>query len=121
MTTPSRPKSLALLTGPATLDHTFIMLRSVFGRCMGISAVVCVLLMFLFPLPYGNFQSTHGPVTALRCMRALLLLIFSIVSAALQILAPPAPVAFSKPGRFCNGPGQCWSFDFDQRGTSLRC
>src|SRR5579864_838454 len=49
-----------LLTRPATLDHTFFMLTSLFGRCIGVSTVVCVLLLFFFPLAHGNFQSTHG-------------------------------------------------------------
>jgi len=60
---------------------------SLFGRCIGASTVVCVLLMFFFPLPHGNFQSTHGPTTALRARRGVLTLVFSILNAALQILA----------------------------------
>src|SRR5215469_12417109 len=97
------------------------MLTSLFGRCMSVSAVVCVLLMFLFPLPYGNFQSTHGPVTALRSTRAFLLLLFSMMSAALRILARLASVTLSQFGRFLwKNLGQGWSFDPDLC-TNLRC
>lgn len=89
---------------------------------MSVSAVVCVLLMFFFPLPQGNFQSTHGPVTALRSMRALLLLVFSMMSAALQILMRVIPIASSASGQsFHSGIGQCWSFDLDRCGSTLRC
>lgn len=89
---------------------------------MSVSAVVCVLLMFLFPLPYGNFQSTHGPVTALRSMRALFLLVFSMMSAALRFLAYPLPVTSLQSGlasgnRFEHG----WSFDSGPGSSTLRC
>jgi hypothetical protein len=67
------------------------MLTSLFGRCIGLWTVVCVLLLFFFPLAHGNFQSTHGPVTALRSKRSLLLLFFSIMLAALQVLAISIP------------------------------
>lgn len=106
---------------PATLDHTFGMLTSLFGRCMSVSAVVCVLLMFLFPLPYGNFQSTHGPVTALRSMRAFLLLLFSVMSAAFQILTRLAPIILSKSGRFLWNLGHGWRLDPCRCSSSLRC
>lgn len=62
------------------------MLTSLFGRCIGFSAIVCVLLLFFFPLAQGNFQSTHGPVTALRSKRSFMLLVFSMMRAALQVL-----------------------------------
>ena len=66
------------------------MLTSLFGRCIGISAAVCVLLMFLFPLPQGNFQSTHGPTTALRSKRAFLVLVFTMIKAAISALLWPS-------------------------------
>jgi hypothetical protein len=65
------------------------MLTSLSGRCIGVFAAVCVLLMFLFPLPQGNFQSTHGPTTALRSQRASLVLVFTIITAALTALFWP--------------------------------
>lgn len=63
------------------------MLASLFGRCIGLSAVVCVLLLFFFPLPHGNFQSTHGPVTDLRSRRTFLMLAFSILRACFRLFA----------------------------------
>lgn len=63
------------------------MLTSLFGRCIGFSAIVCVLLLFFFPLAQGNFQSTHGPVTALRSKRSFIMLVFSMMRAALQVFA----------------------------------
>lgn len=63
------------------------MLMSLLGRCIGLSTLLCVLLLFFFPLAHGNFQSTHGPVTALRAKRNSVLLVFSIILAALQAFA----------------------------------
>lgn len=89
---------------------------------MSVSAVVCVLLMFFFPLPQGNFQSTHGPVTALRSMRALLMLLFSMMSAALQILARCIPIALPVSGQsLWNRAGQSGHFDLSRCGSTLRC
>jgi hypothetical protein len=73
------------------------MLTSLFGRCIGLGTVVCVLLLFFFPLAQGNFQSTHGPVTALRSKRNVLVILFSMMLAALRILAHRIP-AFSSCG-----------------------
>lgn len=80
---------------------------------MSVSAVVCVLLMFFFPLPQGNFQSTHGPVTALRSLRAFLLLVFSIMAAALQSLAVLISNTLLKSGHFL------WSCTLQPPGCNL--
>jgi hypothetical protein len=69
------------------------MLTSLFGRCIGLSAVVCVLLLFFFPLAHGNFQSTHGPTTALRSKRSFLVLVYSLTSAALRVFAMLIPAS----------------------------
>ncbi len=69
------------------------MLTSLFGRCIGASAVICVLLLFFFPLAQGNFQSTHGPVTAFRSKRNFLVLLFLMARAARLILAGRPPIA----------------------------
>jgi hypothetical protein len=76
-----------LLENPATLDHTsIIMLRSLSGRCLGILSVVCVLALFFFPLAHGSFQATHGPTTTFRAKWAFLILLFTILMAALRVL-----------------------------------
>lgn len=67
------------------------MLTSQFGRCIGLFAVLCVLLLFLFPLVSGPFPVTHGPATALRARRFSLLLLFGIIAAALQIFTLNLP------------------------------
>jgi hypothetical protein len=63
------------------------MLMSLLARYIGLSTLLCVLLLFFFPLAHGNFQATHGPITALRSKRSLALLFLSIMLAALQVLA----------------------------------
>jgi hypothetical protein len=57
------------------------------GRWIGVGAAICVLLLFLFPLVNGSFQATHGPTTAFRARRAFLVLIFSIIHAAMWVAA----------------------------------
>jgi hypothetical protein len=54
---------------------------------------VCVLLLFLFPLVQGPFQATHGPNTAFRARRALILLVLSIIRCGMTVfgkLSAPA-------------------------------
>lgn len=67
------------------------MLRTLGGRCIGALAVVCVLLLFFFPLMMGPFPATHGPVTALRAWRYFLMLLVSVVSPALYVFATRRP------------------------------
>jgi hypothetical protein len=98
------------------------MLTSLFGRCIGLSIVVCVLLLFFFPLAQGNFASTHGPVTALRSKRSLLLLVWSIVQAALLVLAIRIPCApFQRCYRFSTVSDQPELSGLDAYSSVLRC
>jgi len=46
---------------------------------------VCVLLLFLFPLVQGPFQATHGPNTAFRARRALIILVLSIMRCGMSV------------------------------------
>ena len=55
-------------------------------RCVGILSVACVLALALFPLAHGPFQATHGSTTALRAKRAFLVLLMSIMAAALRVI-----------------------------------
>jgi hypothetical protein len=68
------------------------MLTSLSGRCICIFAVVCVLLLFFFPLISGPFPATHGPAIALRAWRYFLALLFSIISASLYSFTALLPV-----------------------------
>jgi hypothetical protein len=63
------------------------MFGSLSGRCLGILFVVCVLALFFFPLAHGSFQATHGPTTTFRARWAFLILLFTILTAALRVLA----------------------------------
>ena len=64
------------------------MLTSFSGRCIGSFAMVCVLLLFFFPLVHGPFQATHGPTTAFRARRSFQAVALSIVDAARALLGP---------------------------------
>jgi hypothetical protein len=98
------------------------MLASLFGRCIGLSAVVCVLLLFFFPLAHGNFQSTHGPTTELRSKRAFLMLVFSIILAGLQIFAFLVHSLLLSSGRFwLNRTTRADLGEFRLSGAILRC
>ena len=61
-------------------------------RCIGVFALICVLALFFFPLVQGPFQATHGPTTALRSKRAFLILLLTIIMAALQLVAVLFPI-----------------------------
>jgi hypothetical protein len=74
-----------VLTKPATLNHTAAMLVSLVGRWMVPWVAVCVLLLFLFPLVQGPFQATHGPNTAFRARRALIILVLSIIRCGMSV------------------------------------
>lgn len=73
------------LDHPATLNHTFPMFTSQFGRCIGIFSAVAVLLLFFFPLVTGPFPATHGPATIFRLKWAVLMLLLSMVIAAFRV------------------------------------
>lgn len=51
-------------------------------RCVGLCAVLCVLLLFFFPLLQGPFQATHGPTTDFRATQASASLFLMIVLAS---------------------------------------
>jgi len=74
-----------VLTRAATLNHTAAMLGSLVGRWMVSWVAVCVLLLFLFPLVQGPFQATHGPNTAFRARRALIILVLSIIRCGMSV------------------------------------
>jgi hypothetical protein len=76
-----------VLTRAATLNHTAAMLVSLAGRWMVSWVAVCVLLLFLFPLVQGPFQATHGPNTAFRARRALIILVLSIIRCGMSVFA----------------------------------
>ena len=56
-------------------------------RCeLAVVAVLCVLMIFLFPSMQGSYSMVHGPVTALLAARAAVRLRMAIVQGALKSL-----------------------------------
>ena len=56
-------------------------------RCeLAVLAVLCVLMIFLFPSMQGSYSMVHGPVTALLAARAAARLRTAIVQGALNYL-----------------------------------
>jgi hypothetical protein len=51
------------------------------GYELALVAMLCTLAIFLFPAVSGPYPIVHGPVTALRAMRAWLLLLISLTLA----------------------------------------
>lgn len=47
-------------------------------RIVGLFATLTVVLLAFWPAPFGSFPATHGPVTALRVLSDVLLLLFVI-------------------------------------------
>jgi len=50
---------------------------------VAIMACVCVASLALVPIGAGPYTAVHGPITALRAQRAILLLVFSVTSVLL--------------------------------------
>jgi len=51
------------------------MLRHRLGCQFALLAIICTLGIFLFPAASGPYPSVHGPASALRAMRAWMLLL----------------------------------------------
>lgn len=56
------------------------------GRLLAILAILGTMALLFYPLAYGPYSSTHGPVTVLRAMRDSLLLRISMIAAALALV-----------------------------------
>ena len=57
------------------------------GCEIAVLTVICVLMIFFFPVMQGPYSVLHGPVTALRAARAGVHLRLAIVRATLSSLA----------------------------------
>ena len=91
------------------------------GCEIAVLTVICVLMIFLFPLMQGPYSVLHGPVTALRAARAGVHLRLAIVQAALSSLGghPISPlVALS---RMSFSKAEFQSISFLESGTVFRC
>ncbi len=62
---------------------------------------IFVLVLLLFPAAHGSFVATHGPVTALRALRAATAVFFAIASLHILLMiraaARHAAVPFASP------------------------
>lgn len=69
-------------------------------RAAAALAVVFVVLVFLFPAGHGPYPTTHGPVTALRALRAAVLMLLAMASVAstLNSIVPRLAAAFAPHG-----------------------
>jgi hypothetical protein len=61
-----------------------MMLRHL-GYELALVAIVCTLAIFLFPAVSGPYPIVHGPATALRAMRAWLLLLIALTLALVAL------------------------------------
>ena len=52
------------------------------GKVSAILLMLGVLLIFFCPLPTGSFQATHGPTTAMRSLRAALMILLAMAAVA---------------------------------------
>jgi hypothetical protein len=60
------------------------MLSGRIGSELAVMALLCVLIIFLFPAMQGPYSVVHGPVTALLAARAAVRLRIAIVQGALN-------------------------------------
>jgi hypothetical protein len=50
---------------------------------LALISILCVISIFLFPIPQGPYCAIHGPVTALQSVRSAVRLRLAMVAAAL--------------------------------------
>ena len=53
-----------------------------FAIALVTAMVFCTVLLLICPVAWGPYSATHGPVTALRAMRSVATLMFSMLLAA---------------------------------------
>ena len=88
------------------------------GSELAVMAVLCVLMIFLFPAMQGPYSVVHGPVTALLAARAAVRLRIAIVQGALNsvgnyLVSPLSGMSLS--------PAEFQSISLPEYNTILRC
>jgi hypothetical protein len=81
---------------------------------------VCVLLLFLFPVVQGPFQATHGPNTAFRARRALIILVLSIIHGGMSVFGKLSASASACTSAMLHRFIECLQPDFPD-SMILRC
>jgi hypothetical protein len=61
------------------------MTRCHLGYELAVVAMLCTLAIFFFPAVNGPYPTVHGPATALRAMRAWLLLLIALTLAMIGL------------------------------------
>jgi hypothetical protein len=97
------------------------MLSGRHGCEIAVLTVICVLMIFLFPLMHGPYSVLHGPVTALRAARAGVHLRLAIVQAALSSLANCLISALSIFAPFSLLKAELQSVSLPKCNTVFRC
>jgi hypothetical protein len=88
------------------------------GSELAVMAVLCVLMIFLFPAMQGPYSVVNGPVTALLAARAAVRLRIAIVQGALNsvgnyLVSPLSGMSLS--------PAEFQSISLPEYNTILRC
>src|SRR5580693_7060810 len=92
------------------------------ARCnLAVLAVLCVLMVFLFPAVQGPYSVVHGPATALQAARAAVRLRVAIAQAALGSVSnyPISPLVFMT--WMSPSQAELRSVGFSGYDTILRC
>jgi|GEM_PF-3600801 hypothetical protein len=98
-----------------------LMLSGRHGCEIAVLTVICVLMIFLFPLMHGPYSVLHGPVTALRAARAAVHLRLAIVQAALSSLANSLISALMVFAQFSFSKTELQSVILPECNTVFRC
>lgn len=91
------------------------------GCEIAVVTVMCVLMIFFFPVMQGPYSVLHGPVTALRAARAAVNLRLAIVQAALSSLASCLISALAIFARFSLSMAGLQSVSLPEFNTVFRC
>ena len=97
------------------------MISSRHGCEIAVLTVICVLVIFFFPLMQGPYPVLHGPVTALRAARAAVHLRLAIVRAALSSLASCLIPALAICTQFSLSTAEFQTVSLPECNTVFRC
>jgi len=88
---------------------------------LAVMAVLCVLMIFLFPSVQGSYSMVHGPVTALLAARAAVRLRIAIVQGALNSIGNCLVSSLVVLSWMSLPPAEFQSISLPEYNTILRC
>ena len=91
------------------------------GCELAVLTVLCVLMIFFFPLMQGPYSVVHGPATALQAARAAARLQIVIMQGALNPLGNFLISPLVILSRMCFSRAEFRSVSLPEYNTSLRC